>query len=217
MTLVYKSGPESDAVVVDLKDPRIAALLGWLWPGAGHFYQRRFTKGFLFMVCILSTFFYGLSLSRGRCVYASFRPNDFRWQFVCQAGVGGPALLAIVQSQKVKNDGDPFFVLCERYPAGYVDPESGKLREFEIIPPAERSSFSGKSIKDGLMAPPKGPVHLQQNDVLGMWHAEMRHFFDLGTLFALVAGVLNYLAVYDAFAGPSIAVRPSKDDDAADE
>ncbi len=217
MSLVYKSGPESDAVVIELRDPRIAALLGWLWPGAGHFYQRRFTKGFLFMVCILSTFFYGLSLGRGRCVYASFRPNDFRWQFVCQAGVGGPGLLAMIQSQKVKNDRDPFFVLCERYPAGYEDPKSGKLREFEIIPPGERVSFAGKSIKDGLMAPPKGPVVLQRNDVLGMWHAEMRHFFDLGTLFAIVAGVLNYLAIYDAFAGPAIAVRLANDGENADD
>lgn len=217
MSLVYKSGPETDAVVIDLKDPRIAALLAWLWPGAGHFYQRRFTKGFLFMVCIISTFFYGLSLGRGRCVYASFRPNDFRWQFICQAGVGGPGLLAMLQSQKVKNDRDPFFVLCERYPANYVDPATGELREFEIIPESERASYTGKTIKDGFMAPPKGPVVLQKNDVLGMWHAEMRHFFDMGTLFALVAGVLNYLAIYDAFAGPSIAARPSNDGDVADE
>ncbi len=207
MSIVYRSGPEEDAVVVDLRDPKIAALLAWVWPGAGHFYQRRFTKGFLFMVCILGTFFYGLGIGRGRVVYASFRDNDFRWQYVCQAGVGSPSFLAMVQSFKVKNDGDPFFVLVERYPAGYT--VNGELREFEIIPRDQVDNFNGKPIKDGLMAPPKGPVYLEDNDVLGMWHSEMRHMFDLGTLFTVVAGILNILAVYDAFAGPAIA-KPKK-------
>ncbi len=207
MSIVYRSGPEEDAVVVDLRDPKIAALLAWVWPGAGHFYQRRFTKGFLFMVCILGTFFYGLGIGRGRVVYASFRDNDFRWQYVCQAGVGSPSFLAMVQSFKVKNDGDPFFVLVVRYPAGYT--VNGELREFEIIPRDQVDNFNGKPIKDGLMAPPKGPVYLEDNDVLGMWHSEMRHMFDLGTLFTVVAGILNILAVYDAFAGPAIA-KPKK-------
>lgn len=213
MSLEYRSGPETDAVVVDLKDPRIAALLAWLWPGAGHFYQRRFVKGMLFMVCILSTYCYGLVLAQGRCVYASHRPNDFRWQFYFQSGFGTPSLFAVIQSQKVKNDGTPFFVLAERYPRGYTDPDTGKLREFERIPEDERGEFGGQPIYDGLMAPPKGPVVLQSNDVLGMWHAEMTHFFDLGTLFTIVAGVLNFLAMYDAFAGPAIAARPANDGD----
>ena len=213
MSLEYRSGPETDAVVIDLKDPRIAALLGWLWPGAGHFYQRRFGKGMLFMICILSTFFYGLILGNGRCVYASMRPNDVRWQFFLQAGVGSPSLLAMVQATKVKNGGTPLFVLCERYPAGYADPQTGKIVAFQRIPESKRAAFTGKPILDGLMAPPKGPVTPQENDVLGEWHAEMKHLFDLGTLFTLVAGVLNFLVIYDAFAGPSIPARPANDGD----
>jgi hypothetical protein len=42
---------------IDLKNPGWAALLAWLWPGAGHLYQGRTAKGLLFMICILSTFF----------------------------------------------------------------------------------------------------------------------------------------------------------------
>ena len=210
MSLRYRSGPEKDAVVVDLKDPRIAALLAWAWPGAGHFYQRRFTKGFLFMICILSVFLYGLGIGRGRVVYASFRPNDFRWQFICQAGVGLPSMIALVQSAKAKNGGDPFFVMAERYPKGHVD-ANGQLREFEIITESERDGYNGETVKDGFMAPPKGPVTLQENDVLGMWHAEMRHYYDLGTLYCIVAGLLNLLVIYDAFAGPSIPPRPGND------
>ena len=54
------------------------------------------------------------------------------------------------------------------------------------------------------MAPPEGPTSLNDNDVLGQWHYEMKHFFEIGTLFTVVAGLLNLLAIYDAFAGPAI-------------
>ena len=48
-------------VEVDLKDPVVAALLAWFLPGAGHLYQGRHAKGILYMACILTTFFFGLT------------------------------------------------------------------------------------------------------------------------------------------------------------
>ncbi len=213
MSLKYRAGHGEEAVELDLRDPRIAALLAWLWPGAGHFYQRRFMKGFLFMICIVATFMYGLVIGRGRVVYASFRPNDFRWQFICQSGFGMPSLLALAQSVKVKNDRDPFFVMAERYPRGYKDAK-GQLREYELIAANERQNFQERPIRDGFMAPPKEPILKDKNDVLGMWHAEMRYFFDLGTLFTVVAGLLNVLVIYDAFAGPAIHAAPDEEEGA---
>src|SRR5438105_10845450 len=94
---------------IDLRDPPIAALLAWLWPGAGHLYQRRYAKGLLFMVCILGTYFFGLALGGGQCVYASFSSADFRWQYVCQLGVGVPALPAVPQYVSVMQTGKPIF------------------------------------------------------------------------------------------------------------
>ena len=38
-----------EPVDVDLKDPAVAAVAAWLWPGAGHIYQRRYHKGILYM------------------------------------------------------------------------------------------------------------------------------------------------------------------------
>jgi hypothetical protein len=55
---------------IDLKDPVLAALLAWLIPGLGHWYQGRRHKAVLFFVCILGTFIYGLYLGEGRVVYA---------------------------------------------------------------------------------------------------------------------------------------------------
>lgn len=59
--------PKTDRV--DLKDPWIAAILAYLIPGAGHFYQRRIFKGILYSVCILATFFCGVRMGEGRTVY----------------------------------------------------------------------------------------------------------------------------------------------------
>ncbi len=32
-------------IEVDLRNPVVAALWAWIWPGAGHIYQRRYVKG----------------------------------------------------------------------------------------------------------------------------------------------------------------------------
>ena len=203
-TVNFKQSDGSD-ILVNLREPYVAAVLAWLWPGAGHIYQRRFTKAFIFMICILGTFFYGLGISRGRCVYASWKQNDKRWQYVFQLGVGAPALPAIVQNIKTRKGGDPFFVIAERWPK---DPQIG-ADQFHIIKDRSKHKTDEPTIKDGLMAPPFGQVDLNNIDTLGAWHRDLQHRFEIGTLFTIIAGVLNLLAVYDAFAGPA-AIRDEK-------
>ena len=207
--LRYDEGDDND-LVIDLYDNRLAALLAWLWPGAGHFYQRRFAKGFLFMVCILGTFLMGLRIGGGRVVYASLKGEDFRWQYFCQAAIGIPALPAMVQSVVMRNGADPIWVMCERYPkikdargnlVDYVI--DGKPVTYQRIDPARSATVPG-SLKDGFMAPPAGKIDLNENDVLGMWHVELGNWFEIGTFYTVIAGLLNLLAIYDAFAGPVI-------------
>ncbi len=200
-----------EPVVVDLHDPYWAAFLAWIWPGAGHFYQRRFAKGFLFMICVLSTYFFGLGLGHGRVVYASFKKADFRWQYICQLGVGAPAFPAIIQSMKTKNGDDPFWILSERFAEDHNLPGMA----FQTITPENSIGYEGRIYKDGFMAPPAGPIHPNempmraieagvQTDTLGRWHFDYKHFYELGTLYTVVAGLLNLLAIYDAFCGPAI-------------
>jgi hypothetical protein len=159
-------------VTVELRDPALAAFLAWLWPGSGHLYQRRWGKGVLFMVCILGTFFYGLFIGSGRVVYASWREGDRRLPYVCQVGVGLPALPALVQAYRVKHG---------RYP-----------------------------LWGGLMAPPRlsAPEQLDPADpapeTLSDLHLIQGHRFELGTLFTMIAGLLNVLAIYDAWGGPVV-------------
>lgn len=195
----------NDWIDVELRDPALSALLAWLWPGAGHIYQRRYRKGALFMICILGTFFFGLILGNGHVVYASWRPNDYRWQIAPQLGVGIPAFPAVVQSFKVRGGGEPLWITARRYPKGHP-------RQFEVIPPEDYDEFKDRSLPDGFMAPPAGEIEINDPDVLAMWTGETQHGFEIGTLYTVVAGLLNILAIYDAFAGP-VPPEPAPKDD----
>ena len=145
--------------VVELKDPIFAAILAWLIPGLGHLYQGRTPKGLLFMICIVGTFVSGLLISDGRAVYASWQDNDTkRYYYLCQIGVGLPALPALVQTYLVRNGKAPLL--------------------------------------GGVMAPPATPAEL--ND----WYKSLNRYFELGTVYTTIAGLLNILAIYDAWGGP---------------
>lgn len=160
---------------VDLRNPWLAGLLAWLVPGAGHFYQRRFGKGALFMTCVLGTYFYGLSMGQGHVVYASWKKEDRRWQYLCQVGVGLPALPAIVQNKRVMAGQPPLVA--------------------------------------DVLAPPTQPVLPNDKDALAMWHEEGKWRFDLGTLYTMIAGLMNIMAVFDAFAGPYVVPVESESKD----
>ena len=46
------------------------------------------------------------------------------------------------------------------------------------------------------------PYRLFRGDELSLWQRRLGRWFELGTLYTMLAGMLNVLAVYDAFAGP---------------
>ena len=155
-----------DVVEIDLRNPGLAAFLAWIWPGTGHLYQRRYAKGILFMVVVLSTYFFGLAIGHGHVVYASWTKTDKRWQYLCQVGVGLPALPALIQAKRV-----------------FSEPPQSPLWH-------------------GFMAPPEQPVQPEVEDELARWHEQLSYKFELGTLYTMVAGLLNILAICDAYAGP---------------
>jgi hypothetical protein len=39
-------------------------------------------------------------------------------------------------------------------------------------------------------------------DQLSIWHRRLGRFFEIGTLYTMLAGMLNILVVYDAWSGP---------------
>ena len=174
------TAPE-DAIVIELKQPIVAAILAWALPGLGHVYQGRTGKGLLFFVCVLGTFFYGMYLGGGKVVYAAVPwEQQYRWQYWCQLGVGLPSTPMLVQRRRMLDDEEPLW--------------------------------------NGLMAPPRnGPIELKddsgnlttQPNELAKWTVEYHPHFELGTVYTVVAGLLNVLVICDAAGGPLVISQQS--------
>jgi len=193
---------EHELIDINLRDPLVAGVLAWLWPGAGHIYQGRYAKGMLFMVCILGAFLFGLFLGEGKVVYASWKKQDRRWQYICQAGVGLPAMPALVQRYRVNSGSQPFFV------TGYRNADSESLMEV-----LESAPLPGQFVvAEAPMTPPLVSPDDRQQDQLAKWHQELGINFEMGTLYTVIAGLLNVLAIYDAYAGPIQASTEEEDD-----
>ena len=180
--------PES----IDLKDPALAALLAWLIPGLGHWYQGRRAKAVLYFVCIMGLFWYGVylggssqkcldgngTIGYGRAVYFSWRPGDQRWPYLAQIGVGLPALPALVQANRMVNHRKVWW-------NGFM------------APPRLSASPGGDREDPNADQPTPHDLHRQLN-----------RYFELAGFFTMVAGLLNVLAIYDACAGP-VVIEPA--------
>lgn len=208
--MVFFESPKG-TVRVELGNRYLAALYAWLLPGAGHFYQGRYAKGLLFSLTILTVYFVGFWLGDGRVVYASFKENDVRWQFFVQCLVGAPTFPALVQATTGSENSPPLWIRNYRYPPN----QAGRPAFSRIDDPAEVQRLGTAAIPDGFMAAPYGEVTLSEPDVLSAWHAELGHLFDIATLYTFVAGLLNLLVIYDAFAGPGMLFEG--DDEESDE
>lgn len=163
---------EADGLTINLYNRHFAALLGLMFPGAGHYYQGRKSKAALFAGCILGLFVMGLYLGDSRVVYMSWKPEDYRLQYPAQMCVGLPALPAILHANA--------------HPKADFGPARGRSG---LNPPRP---LTWKTF----MAPPEDSVELSR------WHYLSSAGFELGTLMTAVAGLLNILAVFDALAGP---------------
>ena len=166
------------ALEIDLREPWLAALLAWMLPGLGHIYQGRTGKGLLFFICVLGTFFYGLYLGGGKVVYAAV-PWEQQFRWQYFCQLGVGLPSTPMLWQRSKALKDPDFT--------------------------------------GFMAPPRrGPVPWQddsgrmstQPNELAMWTVKYHPTFELGTVYTVVAGLLNVLVICDAAAGPLLISTP---------
>ena len=67
---------------------------------------------------------------------------------------------------------------------------------------------------NGFMAPPAESANNRFNQpTLDTLQKKLNHYFELGTVFTLVAGLLNILAIYDAWGGPVFAETKEEDDE----
>lgn len=67
---------------------------------------------------------------------------------------------------------------------------------------------------NGFMAPPRvGPANDGRADELDDIHMERNRAYELGTMYTVIAGLLNILAIYDAYGGPLRLEDEEEDDD----
>jgi hypothetical protein len=199
---------------IDLKDPAIAGLLAWLIPGLGHFYQGRWAKAILYFVCIMGLFSYGVYLSSssqecpnrpgteigwGRAVYFAWQKDDHHLPYLCQIGVGLPALPALVQAYRASHH-------QRVWRHGFMAPP------WPSEPARERAEDDARraGANDGA-----GPNFNTDQPTLDDLNRLLPSDFDIAGFFTMVAGLLNVLAIYDAAAGP-VVMQPAdkkKDDE----
>ena len=111
----------------------------------------------------------------GRCIFRA--QGDLRLAYLCQVGVGLPALPALVQANRMSNHrkvwwGGSWPRRCGRAPNDREDP------------------------------------NIDQPSV-GELHRQLHRYFELAGFFTMVAGLLNVLAIYDAWAGPVVISPPA--------
>ena len=196
-----------DGSPIDLKNPALAAVLSWLVPGLGQLVQGRRFKGLVFMATLVPAFLAGMWLGDGRVVYASWKPGEKRWAFICQAGIGAAAIPAAIQSWRLAGPAkQPAFCstfmapplsrgqpVSPAYAAKVMkaDPEI-TADDFRPLPPWQQFR----------PPPPPGMLDRTPADQVSIWHKRLGRFFEIGTLYTMLAGMLNVLVVYDAWSGP---------------
>jgi hypothetical protein len=163
-----------------LRNPCLAAILAWLVPGLGHWYQRRKAKAILFFCCIMSIFLFGCYMGSdheygvARVVYICWKKGETRLFFIPQAFIGSAAVPAWLQKNRVEQGNKPLW-------GGLMAPPNSRNAEL----------------------PEGNPTY---NDML----AKMSRYYELGTLFTVIAGFMNILVIFDAISGPIIEVELGK-------
>jgi hypothetical protein len=165
-------------------DP-VAAFLSFLLPGLGQVLQGRIGKGVMFFACLYTLFFYGLWMGAMRNVWlpepAALPPAAA--PFVGELSDTPKALYHRPQFLLQVGIGVAAWPAIAQYVA--ADPEAAP----DAPPPI-------RLLGDTMRA----PTEAQLNDL----QRGRDTSFDLGWVFTVIAGALNLLVIYDAFAGPVV-------------
>ena len=85
-------------------------------------------------------------------------------------------------------------------------------------PPVFYSGDGDEVLWGGFMAPPWIPSGIdkdpnRQQPTLNDLNSHLHRFFELGTVFTMIAGLLNILVIYDAWGGPVFSEAAKKEDE----
>lgn len=226
--------PPSEAFPSATQISPLGGILSYLVPGLGQIVQGRVAKGVLFFVCVYVLFFYGVYLGAAEVkikdrvertykvtsnIYlprGESRPNEGafsallnnlynRPQFLGQFWVGMAAWPAIAQyisldramEDRLESEIDRNYE--EAANEGLDTPEGqAKLMKAKELEQERRHPLFGEMMRE--------PSYKAINAV----HNGSDKRLELAWVFTVIAGVLNIMVIYDAFAGPAF---PSPSDE----
>lgn len=178
-------------------------VLSYLVPGLGQIYQGRYAKGILFFVCVYGLFFYGMARGNWSNVYLPDTrdvnpPGNVpmalvdlynRPQFIGQFWMGAVVWPAIWQYWMYDGDAQtgPLFGDWMRTPYEW---RKGGDKPRDVTDPKTRT-------------PPEGweKTHKTLNEM----QTDGDKTWDLAWVYTVIAGVLNVMVIYDAYAGPAFS------------
>jgi hypothetical protein len=188
MSAVAASASHAPPTVARQFSP-LAGFLSYLIPGLGQIYQGRVSKGVLFCVCIYALFFYGMYLGSGTAAYGGQtyrivsnvylpdtydRPNSNPFAL--------PRTLANLYNRP--QFAGQFWIGVAAWPAVW--------QYLNYEPEAKTGPF------------PFGRFQRTPSDEdLNAVNVAGDKTLDLGWVYTVIAGVLNIMVIYDAFAGPA--------------
>jgi hypothetical protein len=166
----------------------LAGFLSYVIPGLGQIYQGRIGKGILFLVCLYGMFFTGMALGHWRNVYLpdTARKNGPAWLPVPAANLWNRLHFA-----------GQFWIGAAAWPAlwQYAHYDENQAAD-PMFGTFERAPKDDEVLND-----------LQRNS---------DKTWDLGWVYTVIAGVLNILVIYDAFAGAAFAEAERNEASAAE-
>lgn len=205
------SAPLVKVTAPPLKAPALAAFLSFVIPGLGQIYQgiagcnrRRLLKGVFFMSSLLGLFFYGQWLGHWRVVYLPHAQEE--WFEAERRGEAKQAVRlwptdkiapALIGDLRIRLPYlGQFWVGAAAWPAiwNYYFPDWSIFGTYQASPGA---------IKKGEVADRRTLlIDADQADSDLQMRTDIGRCYDLGWMYTVIAGVLNLLVIYDAYAGP---------------
>jgi hypothetical protein len=158
----------------------LAAFLSYLVPGLGQIYQGRVGKGVLFLVCVYTLFFYGMYLGSWKNVYLpDTAARSNTWNL--------PRLPANLYNR-------PHF-LGQFWVGAVAWPAVWQYARFDA------ADDDSPPLGGFMRQPPEGELQELQTNGDKTW--------DLAWVYTVIAGVLNVMVIYDAYAGPAFVPKPA--------
>ena len=178
------SPPPTEPQFPPVKLDPLAALLSYIIPGLGQIYQGRVGKGLLFFGGLYLLFFYGMWMGQWRNVWLPDADP------LPPVAVGGQNLGGVPKAVSYRFQFlGQFWIGAAAWPAVY---------QYAVFDPAKDAGpIFGKFQR---MPEEKELNELQRNG---------NKRWDLGWVYTVIAGVLNLLVIYDAFAGPMFRDPPA--------